>query len=117
MGQKAVPRRGKNNNLPPRIAMAPLRSRKACRDLQGVDLVYVGTLGVIARTAPIVVSNACRRAFVSAFAAVRREFDLIPTEIVWIDVIVPPLRLWDGLCGRVISVGLSCGDERRTENL
>ena len=65
--------------------MAPLRSQKACRELQGVDLVYVGTLGVspnwFARTVPIVVSNACRRAFVSAFAAVRREFDLIPTEI------------------------------------
>ena len=63
--------------------MAPLRSRKACVRLKGVGFVYVGFGTVpnwVARTVPDRVSASCRREFVRAFAAVRREFDLIPPD-------------------------------------
>jgi hypothetical protein len=29
------------------MVMAPLRNRKACRELEGIDSVYVGSLGVL----------------------------------------------------------------------
>jgi hypothetical protein len=64
--------------------MAPLRSRKSCRKLQGADFFYVGSVGQepnwFARPVPFRVSEACRKSFVSALGEVRREFDLLPPK-------------------------------------
>jgi hypothetical protein len=86
----AMPRRRKVK-LPPRIAlpaselngkiMSMLRSLKECAKLQGVRLVHVGSFGQepnwFAQPLPSRISDACRRAFVAAFARVRKEFDLL----------------------------------------
>src|SRR5215467_1833219 len=84
------PRR-KRIKLPPRIAlpapeleskiMAMLRGLKECARLKGVGFVHVGSFGQepnwFARPLPSRISEACRRAFVTALATVRKEFDLI----------------------------------------
>src|SRR5262249_39979863 len=60
--------------------MGMLRSDNACAKLRGVDFVYVGSIGReanwFARTIPPQVTETCRRAFVTALAEVRKEFDL-----------------------------------------
>src|SRR5919109_786989 len=65
--------------------MAMLRGDDACAKLKGVDFVYVGSVGReanwFARTIPPQVTEACRRAFVTALAKVRQEFDLSPSQI------------------------------------
>jgi hypothetical protein len=78
--------------LPPRIAlpaavleskiMSMLRGLKECAKLKGVGFVHVGSFGGqepnwFARPLPTRISEACRRAFVTALAKVRKEFDLI----------------------------------------
>ena len=87
-----MPRR-RRTKQPPRVAlpaseleskiMAMLRGDSACAKLKGVDLVYVGSIGQepnwFARTIPPQVTEACRRAFVTALATVRKEFDLSPS--------------------------------------
>jgi hypothetical protein len=64
--------------------MTSLRSLRACIKLKGVGFVYVGSFGTepnwFARTMPSRVSDKCRREFVTAFAAVRKEFDLMPPD-------------------------------------
>ena len=84
-----MPRR-RRIKQPPRVAlpaseleskiMKMLRGDHACAKLKGVDLVYVGSSGGepnwFARTIPTQVTETCRRAFVTAFARVRKEFDL-----------------------------------------
>jgi hypothetical protein len=91
MPTKAMPRRRKQKKLLKRSAlpaselermiMAPLRKFKT---LKGIAFIYVGSYGTepnwFARTIPSVVPNACRKKFVTAFAAVRKEFDLIPLD-------------------------------------
>jgi hypothetical protein len=86
----AMPRR-KRIKLPPRIAlpapeleskiMAMLRGLKECARLKGVGFVHVGSFGQepnwFARPLPSRISEACRRAFVTALATVRKEFDLL----------------------------------------
>ena len=66
------------------MIMAPLRSLKTCTKLEGIGFVYVGSSGAepnwFARTIPSRVSDTCRRNFVTAFAAVRKDFDLIPPD-------------------------------------
>jgi hypothetical protein len=66
------------------MIVAPLRGRSRCTKLKGVAFVYVGSFGTepnrFARTIPSLVSDACRREFVTAFGAVRKEFDLIPPD-------------------------------------
>ena len=88
-----MPRR-RRTKQPPRLAlpafeleskiMTMLRGDNACAKLKGVDLVYVGTIGQeanwFARTIPPQVTEACRRAFVTALAKVRKEFDLSPSQ-------------------------------------
>jgi len=88
-----MPRR-RRTKQPPRLAlpaseleskiMAMLRGDKDCAKLKGVDLVYVGSIGQepnwFARTIPPQVTEACRRAFVTALAKVRKEFDLSPSQ-------------------------------------
>jgi hypothetical protein len=83
-----MPRR-KRIKLPPRIAlpaseleskmMAMLRGLKECARLKGVGFVHVGSFGQepnwFARPLPTRISEACRRAFVTALAKVRKEFD------------------------------------------
>jgi hypothetical protein len=83
--------RSTSKHLPPRIAlpaselenriMAPLHALKSCRKLKGVDLVYIGSFGCepnwFARPVPSRVSKTCRRKFVAALGAVRKEFDLL----------------------------------------
>jgi hypothetical protein len=85
-----MPRRKKTNN-PPRIAlpapeleskmMGMLRGLKACAKLKGVRFVFVGSLGRepnwFAYPFPTRVSEACKSAFVSALAMVRKQFDLL----------------------------------------
>jgi hypothetical protein len=85
-----VPRR-RRIKLPPRIAvpaseleskiMAMLRGLKECAKLKGVRFVHVGSFGQapnwFPQPVPSRISEACRRAFVSAFAKVRKEFDLL----------------------------------------
>ena len=60
--------------------MTILRGHNACAKLKGVDFVYVGSIGReanwFARTIPPQVTETCRRAFVTALAEVRKEFDL-----------------------------------------
>jgi hypothetical protein len=77
--------------LPPRIAlpaseleskiMAMLRGLKECAKLKGIGFVHVGSFGQepnwFARPLPTRISEACRRAFVTALAKVRKEFDLL----------------------------------------
>jgi hypothetical protein len=64
--------------------MAILRVRKWCAKLQGIGFVYVGSFGQepnwFARPIPTRVSDKCRREFVTALAAVRKEFDLLPPD-------------------------------------
>jgi hypothetical protein len=86
----AMPRR-KRIKLPPRMAlpaselegkiMAMLRGLKECAKLKGVGFVHVGSFGQepnwFAQPLPSRISDACRRAFVTAFAKVRKEFDLL----------------------------------------
>ena len=81
----------KRIKLPPRIAlpaselerkiMAMLRGLKECAKLKGVNFVHVGSFGQepnwFAQPLPSRISEACRRAFVTAFAKVRKEFDLV----------------------------------------
>lgn len=83
--------RRKRIKLPPRIAlpaseleskmMAMLRGLKECARLKGVGFVHVGSFGQepnwFARPLPTRISEACRRAFVTALAKVRKEFDLL----------------------------------------
>jgi hypothetical protein len=85
-----MPRR-KRIKLPPRIAlpaselerkiMAMLRGLKECAKLKGVNFVHVGSFGQeanwFAQPLPSRISEACRRALVTAFAKVRKEFDLL----------------------------------------
>jgi hypothetical protein len=86
-----MPRRRKVK-LPPRIAlpaavleskiMSMLRGLKECAKLKGVGFVHVGSFGGqepnwFARPLPTRISEACRRAFVTALAKVRKEFDLL----------------------------------------
>jgi hypothetical protein len=86
-----MPRRKKKNRAPrislpaselERMIVAPLRGRSRCTMLKGVAFVYVGSFGAqpVPRTIPSLVSDACRREFVTAFGAVRKEFDLIPPD-------------------------------------
>ena len=88
-----MPRR-RRTKQPPRPALPPseleskimtmLRGDNACAKLKGFNLVYVGSIGQepnwFARTIPPQVTEACRRAFVSALAKVRKEFDLSPSQ-------------------------------------
>jgi hypothetical protein len=88
-----MPRR-RRTKQPPRLALPPseleskimamLRGDNACAKLKGVDLVYVGSIGQepnwFARTIPPQVTEACRQAFVTALAKVRKEFDLSPSQ-------------------------------------
>jgi len=85
----AMPRR-KRIKLSPRIAlpaseleskiMAMLRGLKECARLKGVGFV-LGSFGQepnwFARPLPTRISEACRRAFVTSLAKVRKEFDLL----------------------------------------
>jgi len=61
--------------------MAMLRGLKECAKLKGVGFVHVGSFGQepnwFAQPLPSRISDACRRAFVTAFAKVRKEFDLL----------------------------------------
>jgi hypothetical protein len=61
--------------------IAMLRGLKECAKLKGAEFVYVGSLGQepnwFARPFPARVSEACKRAFVSALAKLRKEFDLL----------------------------------------
>jgi len=61
--------------------MAMLRGLKECAKLKGVGFVHVGSFGQepnwFARSLPTRISEACRRAFVTALAKVRKEFDLL----------------------------------------
>ena len=61
--------------------MAMLRGLKECARLKGVGFVHVGSFGQepnwFARPLPIRISEACRRAFVTSLAKVRKEFDLL----------------------------------------
>jgi hypothetical protein len=77
--------------LPPRVAlpalvleskiMAMLRGLRECAKLKGIRFVHVGSFGQepnwFAQPLPSRISEACRRAFVTAFAKVRKEFDLL----------------------------------------
>src|SRR6185369_4221686 len=86
----AMPRR-RRMKLPPRIAlpaseleskiMTMLRGLKECAKLKGIGFVHVGSFGQepnwFARPLPTRISEACRRAFVTALAKVRKEFDLL----------------------------------------
>jgi hypothetical protein len=61
--------------------MAMLRGLKECAKLKGVGFVHVGSFGQepnwFAQPLPSRISEACRRAFVSAFAKLRKEYDLL----------------------------------------
>ena len=61
--------------------MAMLRGLKECAKLKGVGFVHVGSFvqepNWFARPLPTRISEACRRAFVTALAKVRKEFDLL----------------------------------------
>jgi len=61
--------------------MAMLRGLTECARLKGVGFVHVGSFGQepnwFARPLPSRISEACRRAFVTALATVRKEFDLL----------------------------------------
>jgi hypothetical protein len=86
-----MPRRRKNANNPPRVAlpaleleskmMGMLRGLKDCAKLKGVRFIFVGSFGQepnwFAYPIPTRVSEACKSAFVSAMATVRKQFDLI----------------------------------------
>jgi len=88
-----MPRRRKNANNPPRAAlpateletkmMGMLQGSKACAKLKGVRFIFVGSLGQepnwFAYPIPNSVSEACKSAFVSALATVRKQFDLLKT--------------------------------------
>jgi len=81
----------KRTKLPPRIAlpapeleskiMAMLHGLTECARLKGVGFVHVGSFGQepnwFARPVPSRISEDCRRAFVTALATVRKEFDLL----------------------------------------
>jgi hypothetical protein len=60
--------------------MVMLRGLKECAKLKGIGFVHVGSFGQepnwFARPLPSI-SEACRRAFVTALAKVRKEFDLL----------------------------------------
>ena len=57
---------------------------RECAKLKGIRFVHVGSFGQepnwFARTIPPQVTEACRRAFVTALATVRKEFDLSPSQ-------------------------------------
>jgi hypothetical protein len=88
-----MPRRRKSANNPARVAlpatelefkmMEMLGGSKACAKLKGVRFIFVGSLGQepnwFAYPIPISVSGACKSAFVSALATVRKQFDLLET--------------------------------------
>jgi hypothetical protein len=61
--------------------MAMLRGLKECAKLKGIRFVHVGNFGQepnwFAQPLPSRISEACRRAFVTALARVRKEFDLL----------------------------------------
>jgi hypothetical protein len=57
--------------------MAMLRGLRECAKLKGIRFVHVGSFGQepnwFAQPLPSRISEACRRAFVTAFAKVRKE--------------------------------------------
>jgi len=61
--------------------MAMLRGLRECAKLKGVRFVHVDSFGQepnwFAQPLPSRISEACMRAFVTAFARVRKEFDLL----------------------------------------
>jgi len=61
--------------------MAMLRGVKECAKLRGVGFIHVGSFGQepnwFARPLPSRISDARERAFVTALAKVRKEFDLL----------------------------------------
>ena len=61
--------------------MAMLHGLRECAKLKGIRFVHVGSFGQepnwFAQPLPSRISEACRRAFVIAFAKVRKEFDLL----------------------------------------
>jgi hypothetical protein len=61
--------------------MAVLRGLRECAKLKGIRFVHVGSFGQepnwFAQPLPSRISEACRRAFVTAFTKVRKEFDLL----------------------------------------
>jgi len=77
--------------LPPRVVLkaseleskviSMLRGLKECAKLKGIRFVHVGSFGQepnwFAHPIPTRISEACRRAFVTALAKVRKEFDLL----------------------------------------
>jgi hypothetical protein len=85
-----MPRR-RRMKLPPRVAlsaseleskiMSLLRGLRECAKLKGLRFVHVGTFGQepnwFAQPLPTRIPEACRRAFVTALAKVRKEFDLL----------------------------------------
>jgi hypothetical protein len=105
-----MPKRRKTEKHAPRVAlsasdlenriMPPLRGRKSCRKLKGVGFVYVGSLGRepnwFARPVPSLVSDACRRDFVTALAKVTGDFfrRLVVARfahLIWLGCQVPTL--------------------------
>ena len=99
------------------LTMAPLRRRRTCNKLKGIEFIYVGSFGTepnwFARTIPSVVTNACRRKFVSAFAAGRKQFDLMPPsqDESFLTMAQTTLRLSRIRTRREVCVQLVCGDE------
>ena len=85
-----MPRR-RRMKLPPRVVLkaseleskviSMLRGLKECAKLKGIRFVHVGSFGQepnwFAHPIPTRISEACRRAFVTALAKVRKEFDLL----------------------------------------
>ena len=69
-----------------------IASLRRFKTLKGIALIYVVSYGTepnwFARAIPSRVSDACRREFVTAFATVRKQFDLLPLDE------DAPLSLW-----------------------
>ena len=88
-GNLTLPRRRKKTCTRSALPASELEAKileligqeKARRKITGVEFVYVGSLGSepnwFARPLPSRVSEACMREFVSAFAQVRRGYDLL----------------------------------------
>ena len=85
-----MPRRRKKHVVRPKLAGDEIHARIMAliqgghRRIKGITIVYVGSLGTepnwFARPNPSRVSESSMRAFVSALAKVRQEFDLLFEE-------------------------------------
>jgi hypothetical protein len=65
--------------------LALIRTKGSRHKIKGIAIVYIGEMGCrpnwFARPLPPLISDKCMKEFVSAFSAVRKEYDLLSEAV------------------------------------